>query len=65
MIGTSPLRKEDLRLLHGAGRFVDDLRREATLHLGVVRSAHGHARITRIAPEGTNTRIAAQFNRKC
>jgi carbon-monoxide dehydrogenase large subunit len=48
MIGTSPLRKEDLRLLHGAGRFVDDLRRDGTLYLGVIRSTHGHARISRV-----------------
>ncbi len=48
MIGASPLRKGDHRLLVGAGRFVDDVRRDGTLHLGVVRSVHAHARITKI-----------------
>jgi carbon-monoxide dehydrogenase large subunit len=48
MIGTSPLRKEDRRLLLGQGRFVDDIRRERVLHLGPVRSVQAHARIVRI-----------------
>jgi aerobic carbon-monoxide dehydrogenase large subunit len=45
VIGTSPLRKEDRRLLVGAGRFIDDLARPGLLHLGVVRSREAHARI--------------------
>src|SRR5947199_10494357 len=49
MIGASPPRKEDRRLLTGAGRYVDDLTREGMLHLGVVRSAEAHARITQLA----------------
>src|SRR5437773_4666822 len=49
MIGASPPRKEDRRLLTGAGRYVDDLTREGMLHLGVVRSAEAHARITKLA----------------
>src|SRR6059036_3480204 len=49
MIGASPRRKEDRRLLVGVGRFVDDLRREALLHLAVVRSVEAHARIAKIA----------------
>ena len=48
MIGASPLRKEDRRLLLGQGRFVDDLPRQGLLHLGIVRSVQGHARIVRI-----------------
>jgi aerobic carbon-monoxide dehydrogenase large subunit len=48
MIGGSPRRKEDQRLLAGAGRYVDDITRERLVHLGVVRSAHAHARITAI-----------------
>jgi aerobic carbon-monoxide dehydrogenase large subunit len=48
MIGTSPRRKEDRRLLRGAGRFVDDLQRDGMLHLGVVRSMHAHARVAGI-----------------
>src|SRR3989442_12865237 len=49
MIGASPPRKEDRRLLTGAGRYVDDLTREGMLHLGVVRSVEAHARITKLA----------------
>lgn len=45
MIGASPRRKEDRRLLVGTGRFVDDLHRAGMLHLGVVRSVHAHARL--------------------
>ena len=52
MIGASPLRKEDQRLLRGGGRFVDDLTREGALHLGVVRSAESHARLTKVATAG-------------
>ncbi len=48
MIGASPLRKEDRRLLTGAGRFVDDLARDGMLHMGVVRSIQAHARIAKI-----------------
>jgi carbon-monoxide dehydrogenase large subunit len=49
MIGSSPRRKEDQRLLTGHGRYVDDLTREGTLHLGVVRSTEAHARLTKVA----------------
>ena len=48
MIGASPKRKEDRRLLTGAGRYVDDLRRPAMVHLALVRSPHAHARVLRI-----------------
>ena len=44
MIGASPRRTEDRRLLTGAGRYLDDLARAGLLHLGVVRSVHAHAR---------------------
>jgi carbon-monoxide dehydrogenase large subunit len=44
-IGTSPRRREDAPLLEGRGRYLDDLRRPGTAHLGVVRSLHAHARI--------------------
>jgi carbon-monoxide dehydrogenase large subunit len=50
-IGTSPRRKEDAPLLRGRGRYLDDLRRPGTLHLGVVRSLHAHARVAGIAAE--------------
>jgi carbon-monoxide dehydrogenase large subunit len=49
LIGASPLRKEDRRLLVGDGRYLDDLRREGAVHLGVVRSTEAHARIVKVA----------------
>jgi CO/xanthine dehydrogenase Mo-binding subunit len=49
MIGASPRRKDDLRLLTGAGRFLDDLTRAGLVHLGVVRSAEAHARLTKVS----------------
>src|SRR5437899_1279465 len=48
MIGASPKPKDALRFLAGAGRYVDDLTRPGLVHLGVVRSAHAHARILRV-----------------
>jgi carbon-monoxide dehydrogenase large subunit len=48
MIGASPLRKEDRRLLTGAGRYLDDITREGLLHLGVVRSIQPHARVVKV-----------------
>src|SRR2546428_12977604 len=51
MIGASPRRKEDQRLLTGGGRFLDDLTREGLLHLGVVRSLEAHARLAKVATE--------------
>jgi aerobic carbon-monoxide dehydrogenase large subunit len=47
-IGTSPRRREDRRLLVGAGRFLDDLTRPDMLHLAVVRSLHAHARLVKV-----------------
>jgi carbon-monoxide dehydrogenase large subunit len=49
VLGQSPRRKEDRRLLTGGGRFVDDVTRAGVAHLGVVRSPHAHARITSIS----------------
>jgi aerobic carbon-monoxide dehydrogenase large subunit len=51
LIGASPRRKEDHRLLTGTGRYVDDLMRPGTLHMAVVRSRHAHARIIKIGVE--------------
>ncbi len=48
LIGSSPRRKEDRRLLVGAGRYLDDLTRHGLLHLGVVRSPHAHARLLKV-----------------
>ncbi|HMH51487.1 MAG TPA: xanthine dehydrogenase family protein molybdopterin-binding subunit [Candidatus Acidoferrum sp.] len=49
LIGASPLRKEDRRLLVGGGKYLDDLRRVDVAHLGVVRSAHAHAKVVKVA----------------
>jgi carbon-monoxide dehydrogenase large subunit len=51
LIGASPRRKEDHRLITGAGRYVDDLSRPGLLHMAVVRSRHAHARIINIGVE--------------
>jgi carbon-monoxide dehydrogenase large subunit len=48
LIGASPKRKEDRRLIIGAGRYVDDLGLPEMVHLAVVRSPHAHARVLRI-----------------
>jgi carbon-monoxide dehydrogenase large subunit len=48
VIGTSPLRKEDGRLLRGQGRFIEDLSRAGMVWLGLVRSQHAHARLVTI-----------------
>ena len=52
VIGTSPRRVEDRRLLVGAGRYLDDLARDGMLHLGVVRSPHAHARVVKVELRG-------------
>jgi len=51
LIGASPKRKEDRRLITGAGRYVDDLSRPGMLHMAAVRSRHAHARIIKIGVE--------------
>jgi carbon-monoxide dehydrogenase large subunit len=48
MIGQSPRRREDERLLAGRGRFVDDIRLPGVLHLALVRSTHARARLLRV-----------------
>ena len=47
-VGRPMKRREDRRLLLGAGKFVDDLRPEGCLAVALVRSPHGHARIARL-----------------
>ena len=47
-VGRPVLRKEDLRLLTGAGRFTDDLSLPRQAHAAMVRSPHPHARIVRV-----------------
>jgi aerobic carbon-monoxide dehydrogenase large subunit len=47
-VGRSLKRKEDPRLLRGAGRFVDDVALPGVLRAGIVRSLHAHARVVAI-----------------
>ena len=47
-IGEPLRRKEDLRLLTGAGRFTDDFSMPGQAYAAMVRSPHPHARILRI-----------------
>ena len=45
MIGEPLRRREDLPLVRGAGRYVDDLARPGLAHVVFVRSHHARARI--------------------
>ena len=56
-VGRSLRRKEDGRLVTGAGRYVDDLRVPGLLHAVIVRSPHAHARVTTI--DSTDARRTA------
>ena len=47
-IGQSMKRKEDPRLIRGAGRFVDDITLPNMLYLALVHSPYPHARIASI-----------------
>jgi carbon-monoxide dehydrogenase large subunit len=47
-IGAPLRRREDLPLLTGVGRYVDDVRRPGMVYVGVVRSPHAHARVKTI-----------------
>jgi CO/xanthine dehydrogenase Mo-binding subunit len=49
LIGESVSRKEDLPLLTGSGKYLDDFTWPGMLYLGVVRSPHAHARIAAIS----------------
>lgn len=48
VLGGSVHRREDPRLLTGAGRYTDDIQPENCLHAVFVRSAMAHARITAV-----------------
>ncbi|MCH8088281.1 MAG: xanthine dehydrogenase family protein molybdopterin-binding subunit, partial [Chloroflexi bacterium] len=47
-IGSPVLRSEDYRFTTGAGTYVDDIKIPGALHAAILRSPHGHARITSI-----------------
>ena len=48
LIGQEVKRVEDHALITGRGRYVDDLRLPGLLHLAIVRSPYGHAKINRV-----------------
>lgn len=48
MVGQAIKRREDPRLIAGAGQFIDDLRLPGMLHIALVRSPYAHAKIMRI-----------------
>src|SRR5262245_52833371 len=50
-VGTPVKRGDDPRLLTGRGRYVDDVVLPRMVHVAFVRSAHAHARITRLDVE--------------
>lgn len=54
-VGTSVLRVEDLRILTGRGRYVDDKALAGTLHAAFLRSPFPHARVL-----GVDTSAAAE-----
>jgi aerobic carbon-monoxide dehydrogenase large subunit len=52
VIGRSLKRKEDLRVLTGKTRYVDDIKFANLLHSAVLRSTYAHARITKLDTTG-------------
>ncbi len=51
MVGTSIKRREDPRLITGQATYVDDIKLHGMLHMAVLRSPYGHARITSITTD--------------
>src|SRR5262245_2054774 len=47
-VGQRVKRTEDVRLVRGQARYVDDIRLPETLHVAFVRSPHAHARVRRV-----------------
>jgi carbon-monoxide dehydrogenase large subunit len=55
VIGQSPRRKEDERLVAGRGRFIDDIVPPGLLHLALVRSTHASARLVAVDVSAART----------
>lgn len=55
-VGERVTRREDQALLTGRATFTDDVTTAKTVHLGFVRSQHGHAEIADIDTSGADTR---------
>ncbi len=51
MLGSPIKRREDPRLITGQATYVDDIKLPGMLHMAVLRSPYGHARISRINTE--------------
>jgi carbon-monoxide dehydrogenase large subunit len=51
MVGTPVKRREDPRLITGQATYVDDIKMLGMLHMAVLRSPYGHARINSINTE--------------
>ncbi|MGH2509497.1 MAG: xanthine dehydrogenase family protein molybdopterin-binding subunit, partial [Ktedonobacteraceae bacterium] len=51
LVGTPIKRREDPRLITGQATYVDDIKLVGMLHMSVLRSPYGHARITSINVE--------------
>src|SRR6266487_3424592 len=56
MLGSPIKRREDPRLITGQATYVDDIKLYGMLHMAVLRSPYGHARITNI-----NTDAASKY----
>ncbi|GAC1465147.1 MAG: molybdopterin-dependent oxidoreductase [Ktedonobacteraceae bacterium] len=54
-LGTPVKRREDPRLITGQATYVDDLKMLGMLHMAVLRSPYGHARINSINTEAART----------
>ncbi len=56
LIGQPVDRAEDLRFLTGAGKYVDDLKRDRMLHAAILRSSVAHGRIKSIDASAARAR---------
>src|SRR5438045_2502237 len=55
MLGSPIKRREDPRLITGQATYVDDIKLPGMLHMVVLRSPYGHARINSIKTDATRT----------
>src|SRR3984893_16132359 len=51
LVGSPIKRREDPRLITGQATYVDDIKLIGMLHMAILRSPYGHARITSIETE--------------
>ena len=65
-LGRPIKRKEDARLLHGVTNWTDNIQLPGTVHMAILRSPYGHARITRIDVSGALARpnVVAAYSAK-